>query len=98
MGKRNIANEMSVEELIGNGMTVSKKFDVDPDTKNEFGTLLAQISQRFPSTGIPHLSGCNNVRSGLSSLQYIKQVGLCKAPIARENRGPDFAQFPVLPA
>ena len=50
MGKRNIANEMSVEELIGNGMTVSKKFDVDPDTKNEFGTLLAQISQRFPST------------------------------------------------
>ena len=50
MGKRNIANEMSVEELIGNGMSVSKKFDVDPDTKNEFGMLLAQISQRYPST------------------------------------------------
>ena len=49
MGKRNTANEMSVEELIGNGMTVSKKFDVDPDTKNEFGMLLAQISQRYPS-------------------------------------------------
>ena len=50
MAKRNIANEMSVEELIGNGMTVSKKFDVDPDTKDEFGTLLAQISQRYPSS------------------------------------------------
>ena len=50
MAKRNKANEMSVEELIGNGMTVSKKFDVDPDTKNEFGMLLAQISQRYPST------------------------------------------------
>ena len=50
MGKRNIANEMSVEKLIGNGMSVSKKFDVDPDTKNEFGMLLAQISQRYPST------------------------------------------------
>ena len=41
MGKRNIANEMSVEKLIGNGMSVSKKFDVDPDTKNEFGMLRA---------------------------------------------------------
>lgn len=50
MAKRNIANEMSVEELIGNGMTVSKKFDVDPDTKDEFGTLLAHISQRYPSS------------------------------------------------
>ena len=50
MAKRNKANEMSVEELIGNGMTVSKKFDVDPDIKNEFGMLLAQISQRYPST------------------------------------------------
>jgi len=50
MGKRNPANEMTVEELIGNGLTVSKKFPVVEELKEEYGLLLASIERRFKSS------------------------------------------------
>lgn len=47
MGARNPANQMTVEELIRNGLTVSKKFPVSEEAWNERGLLFSMVKQRY---------------------------------------------------
>jgi len=47
MGARNPANLMTVEELIQNGLTVSRKFPVSEETRNERGLLFGMVKQRY---------------------------------------------------
>ena len=49
MGVRNPANLMTVEELIQNGLTVSRKFPISEETRNERGLLFGMVKQRYGS-------------------------------------------------
>lgn len=49
MGARNPANQMTVEELIQNGLTVSKKFPISDEAWNERGLLFGMVKQRYGS-------------------------------------------------
>lgn len=69
MGARNPANQMSVEELIRNGLTVSKKFPISDEAKNERGLLLGMVKQRYGNNNAIRAAGL------FTTVQYFVPVG-----------------------